>query len=187
MPFVTSVLLAMSQALTNLAVPTGSNWTAQVFGIGDDDHRRRGLRLDQRRVRGVGDPVRPGEVEDQREEHPADHHELAPDAVAQPPEEHVERRADDGHDDEQQVLGLGRHAERLFEEDLKIEEGEIPYGALRAHDSEEGDEDLSEAAPLSEGFAERCFRYLTLLPQLREMRALGQLGAHPYRDREQDR
>ena len=28
----TSALLAMSQALTNLAVPTGSNWAEQVAG-----------------------------------------------------------------------------------------------------------------------------------------------------------
>src|SRR5215210_832663 len=31
-PRVTRMLLAMSQALTNLAVPTGSNWTEQVAG-----------------------------------------------------------------------------------------------------------------------------------------------------------
>ena len=33
MPLVTSVDLSMSQALTNLAVPTGSNWTEQVAGF----------------------------------------------------------------------------------------------------------------------------------------------------------
>lgn len=32
MPLVTRVLLAMSQALVNFAVPTGSNCTAQVRG-----------------------------------------------------------------------------------------------------------------------------------------------------------
>src|SRR5438105_5454810 len=33
MPLVTRMLLAMSQALVNFAVPMGSNWTEQVAGL----------------------------------------------------------------------------------------------------------------------------------------------------------
>src|SRR5439155_24895625 len=33
MPLVTRMLLAMSQALVNFAVPVGSNWTEQVAGL----------------------------------------------------------------------------------------------------------------------------------------------------------
>ena len=86
MPLVTSALLAMSQALTNLAVPTGSNWTEQVAGSVSTITGVARCASTSCRVGGGGDPVRRGEVEDQREQHPADHHRLAADAVAEPAE-----------------------------------------------------------------------------------------------------
>ena len=165
----TSVLLAISQALTNFAVPTGSNWTEQVAGSVSTNDRRGALRLDERRVGGAGDPVRGREVQDQREQHAADHDRLPADAVAEPAEVDVERGADDGHHDEQQVLGRGRKAERPFEEHLHVEEGEIPDGALRTHDAEEGDEDALQILPVAERFAQRRLGDLAFLTQPREL------------------
>ena len=111
MPLVTSVDLAMSHALTNLAVPTGSNWTEQVDGIGVDENRRRALRFDQRADwRPSAIQCEAGKVKHQREQHATDHHRLAADPVAEPAEVDVERCANDGHDDQQQVLGLAGQA-----------------------------------------------------------------------------
>ena len=144
MPLVTSVLLAMSQALVNLAVPSGSNWTEQVLGSVTTITGVSRCASTSAGIGRSGNPVRSREIEQQRKQHAADHHRLAADPVAEPAEKDVERRADDGHDDQQQVLGLGRDAERLFEEHLQVEEGEIPDGALRAHDPEEGDQHALE-------------------------------------------
>ena len=46
-----------------------------------DDHRLEPLRLDQRGIGGIRDCMETGEVGDEREQHPADHHRLAPDPV----------------------------------------------------------------------------------------------------------
>ena len=130
--------------------------------------------------------MRAGEIEGEREQHSAEHHRLAPDAVRQPAEEDVERRADEGHDDQQHVLGRGGHAERLFEEHLHVEKGEIPDRTLRAHDREEGDQHLLEAFLAGEGFAQRGFRGRALIAQFCEGRALAQFKSHPQRDGEQE-
>ena len=98
---------------------------------------------------------KPGQVQQQRQQHPADQHRLAADPVAEPAEEDVERRADQGHDDQQQVDGRFGHAERAAEEHLHVEEGAVPDGALRAHDAEEGDQHALEILALPERLAQR--------------------------------
>ncbi len=153
--------------------------------VGLDGHWRAVLSGDERRVHGLRDPVGAGEVENERERHPADQDRLSPDLVRPPAEEDVERRADHRHDEDQQVLGRAGHSERLFQEDLHVEEGEVPDRALGEHDPEEGDQHPLQVLAAAECFAKRPLGHVLVLDKLRELGAFGELEPHPQRHAEQ--
>jgi hypothetical protein len=128
----------------------------------------------------------------QCEQHSADHYRLPAHPVAEPAEIDIQRRTDHGHDNQQQVLGLARQAERLFEEHLQVEEGEVPDRTLSAHDAEESDHHAPQVAPFPERLAQGCARDVAFLAQPRELGALRQLRAHPHgngekHDRDEER
>ena len=150
-----------------------------------DGDRAPRLRLGQRRVGRRGDAVEARVVSSERQQHAAEHHRLAADPVAEPAEEDVERRADQGDGEDEHVLGRLGHAQGAGEEDLDVEEGQIPDRPLRAHDAEEGDQHALQIVPFGEALAQRRLGHLALGLELGEGGALAELEAHPHRDDQQ--
>src|SRR5690242_20993958 len=62
-------------------------------------------------------------------------------------------------------------SERLLEEHLQIEEGEVPDRALGAHDPEESDQHAPQVSPLPERFAQWRLGDLAFFLELREVRS----------------